>query len=55
MGYKVFDDKISFAEIELQETLEKTRSVQMMKLIWVMPANELLKWNISGWFFKKRR
>lgn len=29
MGYKVFDDKMSFAEMELRETLEKTRSVQM--------------------------
>ena len=24
MGYKVFDDKMSFAEMELRETLEKT-------------------------------
>lgn len=39
MGYKVFDDKMSFAEMELRETLEKTRSVQMMKRI-----NRIINW-----------
>ena len=33
MGYKVFDDKMSFAEMKLRDTLEKTRSIQMMKHI----------------------
>lgn len=29
MGYKVFDDKMNFARMELRETLEKNRSVEM--------------------------